>query len=44
MIACAGFCGNEAGLGIRAAQAVVDGILDGDTSGVPDFLAASRFV
>lgn len=44
MIACAGFCGNEAGLGVRAAQAVVDGILEGRTDGVPAFLAASRFV
>ncbi len=44
MISCAGFCGNEAGLGARAAQAVVDGILEGRAPGVPDFLAASRFV
>jgi len=43
-IACAGFCGNEAGLGARAAQAVVDGILTGRADGVPAFLAASRFV
>jgi glycine/D-amino acid oxidase-like deaminating enzyme len=44
LIACAGFCGNELGLGARAAKAVVDGILHGDPSGVPAFLAASRFV
>ena len=44
LIACAGFCGNEAGLGARAAKAVVDGILHGNSTGLPSFLAASRFV
>jgi len=43
-VSCAGFGGNETGLGIRAARAVADGLLTGRAPGVPSFFSPERFV
>lgn len=43
VVACVGFGGNEAGLAVRAARGVVDGLL-GAGPPLPPFLAASRFL
>lgn len=43
-LACAGFGGNETGLGVRAARAVADGLLTGRAPGVPAYLSPERFV
>lgn len=43
-VVCAGFAGLEPGLGMRAARAVVDGLLTGRAEGVPSCLDAGRFV
>lgn len=43
LVLCAGFCGNEWGLGPAAALAVVDGLLGGPTR-TPSMFSPSRFV
>lgn len=43
-IACAGFCTNEPGLGVRAARAVSDGILGTADPAVPEWMTPTRFV
>lgn len=44
ILACAGFGGNEAGMGVRAARGVVDGLLTGRAEGVPDRLQPGRML
>ena len=44
MVVCAGFGGNEACLGIRAAHAVVDGIMNGTAQGARTLRAAALLV
>lgn len=43
-VACVGFSGNEAGLGVRCALAVAEGILTGRAEGVPRGFTPSRLV
>jgi glycine/D-amino acid oxidase-like deaminating enzyme len=43
MLCCAGFNGNQLGLGMRAARAVADGLLTGRARGVPAYMDAGRF-
>ena len=43
-VACAGFNGRQYGLGLRAAQAVAEGILTGTARGVPDCFKTGRFI
>ncbi|MCB9679955.1 MAG: FAD-binding oxidoreductase [Alphaproteobacteria bacterium] len=43
-LVCAGFAGHEATLGLRAARAVVDGLLTGTAPGVPSAWSSHRFL
>jgi len=43
LLCCAGFNGNQLGLGVRAARAVADGLLTGRAPGVPAYMDAGRF-
>lgn len=43
-IACVGFGGQDLGLALACAEAVVQGILEGSTPAIPDRFYASRFV
>jgi glycine/D-amino acid oxidase-like deaminating enzyme len=44
VVVCGGFAGFESSLGLRAARAVVDGLLRGRADGVPTCFSSSRFV
>lgn len=44
LIALTGFGGCEAGLGVRSARAIVDGLLNGSADGVPTGFAPSRLI
>jgi glycine/D-amino acid oxidase-like deaminating enzyme len=44
ILSCAGFNGNEPGMGVRAARAVVDGLLTGTAPGVPRTFTPGRFL
>ena len=44
LVACTGFNGNLTGLPVRAARAVVDGLLAGRSAGAPRLLSPTRMV
>ena len=44
VISCAGFAGHQATLGVGAARAIADGLLDENHIEVPELFALARFV
>lgn len=43
-VCCTGFMGNDWGIGIRSAHAVVQGLLKGQAPGIPEWMTPARFV